>query len=52
MKNIIYAALIMLVASSCQKEKKIGFIDNGTVINDFQEKKDIEAKYQVKEDAF
>lgn len=52
MKNIIYVALVMLVLSSCQKEKKIGFIDNGTVINDYQEKKDLEAKFQVKQEAF
>ena len=52
MKNIIYVALAMLVFASCEKPKKIGFIDNGTVINDFQEKKDIEAKFQVKEEIF
>ena len=52
MKNIIYVALVMLVLSSCQKEKKIGFIDNGTVINDYQEKIDLEAKFQVKQEAF
>lgn len=52
MKNIIYVAIVMFVLTSCQKEKKIGFIDNGTVINEFKEKKDIEAKYQIKEEAF
>ncbi|GAA4942020.1 OmpH family outer membrane protein [Algibacter agarivorans] len=52
MKNIIYVALAMLVLASCEKPNKIGFVDNGTVINDFQEKKDLEAKFQVKEEAF
>ncbi|WP_303316624.1 OmpH family outer membrane protein [Flavivirga abyssicola] len=52
MKNIIYTLLVALVFTSCQKEKKIGYIDNGIVINDFQEKIDLEAKFQTKEEAF
>lgn len=52
MKNIFYVVVLMLVFSSCQKEAKIGFVNNGTVINDYQEKKDIEARYQAKEEAF
>ena len=52
MKNIIYVLLLIGLFSSCQKEKKIGYVENGTVINEYQEKKDIEAKYQVKEQAF
>lgn len=52
MKNIFYVAVLMLVMSSCQNQAKIGFVNNGTVINDYQEKKDIETKYQAIEDAF
>ena len=52
MKNIFYVVVLMLVFTSCQKEAKIGFVNNGTVINDYQEKKDIESKYQVREEAF
>lgn len=52
MKNVVYVALTMLVLASCQKPNKIGFIDNGTVINDFQEKKDVEANFQIKQEAF
>lgn len=51
MKNIIYVALALIVFTSCQQQK-IGFVDNGIVINDFQEKKDIEAQFQIKEEAF
>lgn len=51
MKNIIYVALAFFAFTSCEQQK-IGFVDNGTVINDYQEKKDIEAKYQIKEEAF
>jgi outer membrane protein len=52
MKNLIYVMLILLVLISCQKPNKIGFVDNGKVINEYQEKKDLEAKFQVKEEAF
>ncbi|TGV00765.1 OmpH family outer membrane protein [Flavivirga rizhaonensis] len=52
MKNIVYTLLVALAFTSCQKEKKIGYIDNGIVINDFQEKIDLEAKFQTKEEAF
>lgn len=52
MKNIVYVTLAMLILASCQKPNKIGFVDNGTVINDYQEKIEVEAKFQVKEEAF
>lgn len=52
MKNIVYAVLAIVVLSSCQKQAKIGYVNNGTVINDYQEKKDLEAKFKVKEEAF
>ncbi|WP_298340748.1 OmpH family outer membrane protein [uncultured Algibacter sp.] len=52
MRNVIYVVLAMLIFASCEKPNKIGFIDNGTVINDYQKKKDVEAKFQAKEEAF
>lgn len=52
MKNVIYVALAVLLFASCEKPNKIAFVDNGTLINDYQEKKDIEAKFQIKEEAF
>lgn len=52
MKNIFYAVAIMLAVSSCQENSKIGFVDNGIVINDYQEKKDVETKFQAREEAF
>lgn len=51
MKNILYVALALIAFTSCQQQK-IGFVDNGTVINDFQEKKDVEAAFQLKQEAF
>ena len=52
MKNIFYVVVLALAFTSCQKQPKIGFVNNGTVINDYQEKKDLEARFQAKEDAF
>lgn len=52
MKNLIYVALTLIVLVSCQKSEKIAFVDNGTIINDFQEKKDLEIEFQKKEEAF
>lgn len=51
MKHIIFALAIVFMASSCQKQK-IGYIDNGKVINEYQAKKDIEERFKKKEEAF
>ncbi|MFD0990534.1 OmpH family outer membrane protein [Mariniflexile jejuense] len=52
MKNIFYVAAVAFALTACQNESKIGFVDNGIVINDYQEKKDVETKFQAKEEAF
>lgn len=52
MKNITYLVLVMLIFASCEKPNKIGFVDNGTIINDYQEKKDLEAKFELKREAY
>ena len=44
----LIAILVFLVA--CQEQQKIGFIDNGKVINAYQEKIDIEEKYKLKDE--
>jgi outer membrane protein len=51
MKKLVYVAFAIFAFTSCQQQK-IGFIDNGKVINEYQEKKDIEEKYKVKDEAF
>ena len=50
MKNWILpvAALLMM---SCQQEK-IGFVDNVKLMDGYQKKKDVEAAYQIKSEAF
>lgn len=50
MKNwlIPVAALLMM---SCQQEK-IGFVDNVKLMDGYQKKKDVEAAYQIKSEAF
>jgi len=52
MKKIFYIVFAMLTIMSCQQTEKIGFVDNSKLINDYQEKKDIEEKLQVKVTAF
>lgn len=42
----------MLLITSCQEQQKIAFVDNGKVINDYQEKLDIEEKYKGKDAVF
>lgn len=42
-------AVVVFTALSCQ-ETKIGFIDNQKIMSDYQESKDVEAKFQVKAD--
>ena len=51
MKKLVYVAFAIFAFTSCQQQK-IGFVDNGKVINDYQEKKDIEEKYKVRDEAF
>jgi len=52
MKNIMYIALAILTLASCQQSQKIGFIDNGKVINDYQKKIDLEEEFKAKDLAF
>lgn len=51
MKKVLYVVFLLSVISACQQQK-IGYIDNGKVINEYQEKKDIEEKYKVRDEAF
>lgn len=51
MKKIIYVALAIIMFTSCQQQK-IGFVDTGKVVNEYQKKKDIESKYETKDQAF
>lgn len=52
MKNIGFILVLLGLVVSCQKPEKVGFIDNGEIINKYQEKLDIEEKYKVKDEAF
>ncbi|UGU18047.1 OmpH family outer membrane protein [Sinomicrobium kalidii] len=51
MKKIIIAGVALLGLLSCQ-QNKIAFVDNTKLINDYQEKKDVEAKFKGKLDTF
>ena len=52
MKKFGFLIVMMMIISSCQEQQKIGFVDNGKVINDYQEKLDIEEKYKGKDAVF
>ncbi|MDF4220219.1 OmpH family outer membrane protein [Maribacter sp. M208] len=49
MKNIILIFAIALLASCAQE--KIGYVDNVKLMDEFQQKIDVEAKFKVKADA-
>lgn len=51
MKKILYVALAVFMLTSCQQQK-IGFVDTGKVINDYQKKKDLEEKFKAKDESF
>ena len=52
MKRIGILVFLGTIFFSCQNQQKIGFVDNGKVINEYQEKKDVEEKYNQKDQAF
>lgn len=52
MKKIVYLILVAITFISCEKQSKIGYIDNGEVINNYQEKKDLEERFKKKDEAF
>ena len=51
MKNLLASIALVCLFMSCQQQK-IGFVDNAKLINDYQEKKDLEDKLQIKINAF
>jgi outer membrane protein len=52
MKKINILVILLVIFTSCQNQQKIAFVDNGKMINEYQEKKDIEAKFTKIELAF
>ncbi|MBU3820630.1 OmpH family outer membrane protein [Flavobacteriaceae bacterium XHP0103] len=52
MRKIGYLIIGALILTACQEQLKIGYVDNGELVNEYQKKKDLEAKFQVKEQAF
>jgi len=51
MKKVIVAAFAMVLFTACNQEKT-AFIDNEKLIENYQEKKDLEATYETKIAAF
>ena len=52
MKKLLSVVIIVMTIVSCQQSQKMGFVDNSVLINDYQEKKDIEAKLKTKITAY
>ncbi|MGB3607158.1 MAG: OmpH family outer membrane protein [Psychroserpens sp.] len=52
MRKIVSALVLILVVSSCQEQQKIAFVDNGEIINAYQEKIDVEDKYKLMDEGF
>ena len=51
MKRVVLA-LVVLVAVSCQQETiKIGYVDNVDLMDKYQEKMDVEARFKIKAEA-
>ncbi len=50
MKRLVLAVVVLMMVS-CQQEK-IGYVDNVKLMDDYQEKIDVEAKYKTKLEAF
>ena len=52
MKKIISILTLTLILVSCQEQKKMAFVNRTNVINDYQQKIDVEAKFKAREDKF
>ena len=51
MKNLALSFLTLIILIAC-KQQKIGFVDNVVLINEYQERIDVESRLQVKINAF
>lgn len=50
MKKLMLAATVLLIVS-CQEQAKIGYVDNVKLMEDYQEKKDFDDRFKVKDEA-
>ncbi len=51
MKKLAIVFLTIISLTACQQQK-IGFVDNSVLINEYQERKDVEARLNIKIEAF
>ncbi|MFK7748897.1 MAG: OmpH family outer membrane protein, partial [Kordia sp.] len=52
MKKLLVLGIAVLAFYSCEKPVKIGFVDNTELINEYQEKKDLEAVFTKRVEGF
>jgi outer membrane protein len=51
MKKLAILFLTIISLTACQQQK-IGFVDNGILVNEYQERKDVEANLNIKIEVF
>lgn len=51
MKKISILVVTLMTLASCQQSQKIGFVDNSKLVNEYQEKIDVESKYKLQIEA-
>ena len=51
MKKLAIVFLTIISLTACQQQK-IGFVDNSVLINEYQERKDVEVRLNTKIEAF
>lgn len=52
MKKISLVVFSAIMLSACNQSQKIGFVDNTKLINDYQEKIDLETKFEIESRIF
>ena len=52
MNKVILSISLLLSLASCQEAQKIAFVDNSKLLDDYQEKKDLETMLKAKIDKY
>lgn len=52
MYRVVLLVFALALVTSCESGPKIGFVDNSELINSYDEKKDVEARLQLKINAY
>ena len=50
MKKLVSVLAAVIILTACQESQKIAFVDNSKLVNEYQEKKDLESKIKAKQE--